>query len=124
MQHNIGKMNERVTFLHRIIEEDDSGEFKEKIIKGIICWAKITPYLLKQKLNDNEWNNIKMREIGSAFKVAMRNNHGSYALQAELVGLSLRGRDMKMIHPLLLSEDEQWIETIVVDYGVTEKNYG
>ncbi|CAO4845623.1 MAG: hypothetical protein CNLJKLNK_01324 [Holosporales bacterium] len=120
MQHNIGKMNERVTLLYRIIEENDDGEFKEKIIKGNTYWAKVTPYSLKQKLNDNEWNNIRKRENGQSFKIAMRKIHSSYALQADLIGLSLRGKEMKMIHPLLLSEDEQWLETIVVECGVTE----
>lgn len=124
MQHSIGKMNERVTLLYRVIQEDDRGEFIERKVKGKSFWAKIIPYNLNYKVKENEWNSIQFIQKRAAYKVVMRNNHSSHALQADLVGLSFRCKEMKILYPLLPSEDEQWLETVVVDYGVTEKDNG
>jgi hypothetical protein len=123
MSH-IGKMKHRLQFVFNKIEVDEHGEFFEKQILSPPFWARVIPINMGFKRIEADWNQIKTRQIEKIFKIVMRKNYIRDALQADLIGVAFNRRVLKLLNTLQSTEDNQWFEALVVDYGVTEKSNG
>jgi hypothetical protein len=117
----IGKMKHKIQLVFKKIKQDKNGEFIEEDIIGNSYWARVTPINMGFKRIENDWNQIQTMTPERIYKIAMRKNYSRDALQADLVGVMFKGRVLKLLNTLQPSENNQWVEALVVDYGVTRK---
>lgn len=118
MKSFIGKMRHRVQLIYKKIIPLDNGEFEEKQIIEKACWARVIPLNLDKKQSENEWNQMTNLSPEMTYKVIMRKNNSRNALQADLVGIIFKSKVHKTITALLPSEDEQWVQALIIYYGV------
>ncbi|MBP9753009.1 MAG: hypothetical protein KBD31_04295 [Proteobacteria bacterium] len=121
---SIGKMKDKICFVFQKITQDEHGEYTQVLTYGDPFSARLTQLNLGFKRIENNWNEIQKQSFEKIYKLVMRKKYVSDALQANLVGVLFKSRVHKLLNSLQSTNNHQWVEALIVDYGVTRKQNG
>lgn len=118
-KQEIGKLKYRITLIFEHIESLKNGDFKKKQTLSMPIWAQVKPIKNPMKYIAHQAFFDASTGLKNMYEITMRKNYTYNALQSNLIGLIFKGKTMKIIQNIVLSADEQWMRTIVIDDGVT-----
>ena len=115
-------LNERITFLKRVVRQTPEGDYQETWKEIGQFWAMIKPMSVSIREQKNAWDVMDIQKMKGLYFLAMRKNIDRNALHADLSAISWNHKILDILIPFRLSSSKNFLEAIFVDRGKEKKD--